>query len=152
MIARCPQGTLRRVAAEVEVQVRELMALLKERVMAQAHDAVECIGLIRRLGGPVADLQVHKCTSCLRTVHLNASWLEPGRSAITTSQQHRMHAGAQPVPTYMMESALQDEFLRAMKASLRTSLTAASAALEDTTVAGCSVTEAAGNDSGQAVS
>lgn len=52
------QGTLRRVAAEVEVQVNELMALLKERVMAQASDAVECIGLIRRLGGPVADLQV----------------------------------------------------------------------------------------------
>ena len=52
------QGTLRRVAAEVEVQVRELTALLKERVMAQSHDAAECIGLIRRLGGPVADLQV----------------------------------------------------------------------------------------------
>jgi hypothetical protein len=53
-----PQGTLRRVAAEVEVQVRELTALLKERVMAQSDDAAECIGLIRRLGGPVADLQV----------------------------------------------------------------------------------------------
>jgi hypothetical protein len=52
------QGTLRRVAAEVEVQVRELTALLKERVMAQSDDAAECIGLIRRLGGPVADLQV----------------------------------------------------------------------------------------------
>lgn len=25
--------------------------------MAQSDDAVECIGLIRRLGGPVADLQ-----------------------------------------------------------------------------------------------
>jgi len=52
------QGTLRRVAAEVEVQIKELTALLKERVMAQAADAVECIGLIRRLSGPVADLQV----------------------------------------------------------------------------------------------
>lgn len=55
------QGTLRRVAAEVEVQLRELTALLKERVMAQSHDAAECIGLIRRLGGPVADLQVPAC-------------------------------------------------------------------------------------------
>ncbi len=52
------QGTLRRVAAEVEAQVKDLTALLKGRVMAQSDDAVECIGLIRRLGGPVADLQV----------------------------------------------------------------------------------------------
>ena len=58
------QGTLRRVAAEVEVQVRELTALLKERVMAQSHDAAECIGLIRRLGGPVADLQVPALPCC----------------------------------------------------------------------------------------
>lgn len=74
------KGTLRRVAAEVEVQVKELTALLKERVMAQSDDAVECIGLIRRLGGPVADLQ--------------------------------------------------DEFLRAMKASVRAALSTASAALD----------------------
>jgi len=52
------QGTLRRVAAEAEVQVKELTALLKEEVVAQRPAAVECIGLIRRLGGPVADLQV----------------------------------------------------------------------------------------------
>ena len=38
--------------------MKELMALLKEQVVAQRSDAVECIGLIRRLGGPVADLQV----------------------------------------------------------------------------------------------
>lgn len=52
------QGTLRRVAAEVEVLVKEMTATLKAKVVAHSPAAVECIAVIRRLGGPVADLQV----------------------------------------------------------------------------------------------
>lgn len=72
------QGTLRRVAAEVEVQVRELTALLKERVMAQSDDAAECIGLIRRLGGPVADLQVPSLAASCIWIRSNYALRVPG--------------------------------------------------------------------------
>lgn len=74
MYVPAAQGALRRVAAEVEVQVKELMALLKEQVVAQRPDAVECIGLIRRLGGPVADLQV-ACQSLNPRVYARSALL-----------------------------------------------------------------------------
>lgn len=48
------------MAAEVEVLVKEMTATLKAKVVAHSPAAVECIGLIRRLGGPVADLQVDR--------------------------------------------------------------------------------------------
>mmetsp|Transcript_7242 Transcript_7242/g.21340 ORF Transcript_7242/g.21340 Transcript_7242/m.21340 type:complete len:777 (-) Transcript_7242:454-2784(-) len=77
------KGTLRRVAAEVEVQVKELTALLKEQVVAQRPAAVECIGLIRRLGGPVADLQ-DEFLRCMR---------ESVRVALDAAQQAMAEPG-----------------------------------------------------------
>ena len=128
--------------------------------MAQSDDAAECIGLIRRLGGPVADLQVPSlAASCIwipSIMHCRCQ-VPAASTIIAMSPRHhkqkgpchlnnkafcewpvRLHTGMQH--TLVAQSngvdAMQDEFLRAMKASLGASLKAASAALEHSAEAG----------------
>ena len=52
------QGAFRRVNAEVQGCVREMTAVLKERLVTQKDSAAECIKLIRMLGEPIESLQV----------------------------------------------------------------------------------------------
>ena len=52
------QGAFRRVNAEVQGCVREMTAVLKERLVTQKDSAAECVELIRMLGEPIESLQV----------------------------------------------------------------------------------------------
>lgn len=104
------KGTLRRVAAEVEVLVKEIDATLKAKVVAHSPAAVECIGLIRRLGGPVADLQDEfvKCMKAAVTKGLTSA--QQALSAALGSNAEAESDGRDPEAVYHILHELQQTF------------------------------------------